>query len=77
VNDPGNTVRETIWLGGLRDEDGSKEVEHNLIQVDGVKDVAVSLDDGAVTVAYDASVISGDYIRRTLNSLGYSPYVRY
>ncbi|MBF7082670.1 heavy-metal-associated domain-containing protein [Desulfallas sp. Bu1-1] len=72
-----NAVRETIRVGGLRDEDGKKEIEHNLIQVDGVRDVRVSLNDQTVYVDYDAAVISGDYIRRTLNSLGYSPYVRY
>lgn len=72
-----NTAREIIRVGGLRDEDGKKEIEHNLIQVDGIRNVRVSLQDQAVHVDYDTSVISGDYIRRTLDSLGYSPYVRY
>ena len=69
--------KETLWVGGLRDSDGGREVEHNLIQVDGVRNVQVDLDEGAVTVDYDPAVISGEYLRRTLNSLGYSPFVRY
>lgn len=77
MSDTNNTISEKIWVGGLRDEDGSKEIEHNLIQVDGVQNVDISLNEGAVTVAYDSSVIDGNYIRRTLDSLGYSPYVRY
>lgn len=70
-------IQETVWVGGLHDLDGSREIEHNLIQVDGVRDVQVSLDEGRVTIDYDPAVISGEYLRRTLNSLGYSPYVRY
>jgi len=64
-------------VGGLCDADGVQEIEHNLIQVDGVRDVQVAIDVGAVTVSYDPAVISGEYLRRTLNSLGYSPYLRY
>ncbi len=37
------TVQETVWVGGLHDADGGREIEHNLIQVDGVRDVASSL----------------------------------
>ncbi|KAF1085846.1 hypothetical protein SPSYN_00575 [Sporotomaculum syntrophicum] len=75
VND--STFKETLWVGGLRDADGGREIEHNLTQVDGVRNVQVVLDEGTITVDYDPAVISGDYLRRTLNSLGYSPYVRY
>ncbi|WP_347489655.1 heavy-metal-associated domain-containing protein [Desulfoscipio sp. XC116] len=77
MGDKAGTARETIWVGGLHDVDGSREIEHNLIQVDGVQEVQVALDEGSVTVNYDPAVISGEYLRRTLNSLGYSPYVRY
>jgi len=76
LGDKHSSVQETFWVGGLCDEDGGWEIEHNLIQVDGVRDVQVALDEGAVTVNFDPAVISGDYLRRTLNSLGYSPYVR-
>lgn len=61
----------------MRGSEGGKEIEHNLIQVDGVVDVAVSPEQGTVAVDYDPAVISGEYIRRTLDSPGYSPYVRY
>ncbi|AGK99728.1 heavy-metal-associated domain-containing protein [Desulfoscipio gibsoniae] len=77
MGDNDRTVRETVWVGGLHDADGGREIEHNLIQVDGVEHVQVELNEGAVTVDYDPAVISGEYLRRTLNSLGYSPYVRY
>ncbi|WP_238492481.1 heavy-metal-associated domain-containing protein [Desulfotruncus alcoholivorax] len=62
-------------VGGLSDEDGKKEIEHNLIQIDGVQEVEVSLNDKTVTVNFDKTVINSDYILRTLNSLGYSPYI--
>jgi len=68
-------ARETIRVGGLRGDEGGKEIEHNLIQVDGVGEVVVSLEQRAVTVDYDPAVISGEYIRRTLDSLGYSPHI--
>lgn len=71
-----NRAQETIRVGGLRGDEGGKEIEHNLIQVDGVREVVVSLEQRAVTVDYDPAVISGEYIRRTLDSLGYSPYIR-
>ncbi len=77
MGDNVGTVQETVWVGGLRNADGGLEIKHNLIQVDGVRDVQVAVDEGAVTVNYDPAVISGEYLRRTLNSLGYSPYVRY
>jgi len=64
-------------VGGLSDEDGKKEIEHNLMQIDGVQEVEVSLNDNTVTVNFDSSVIGSDYILRTLNSLGYSPYIEY
>jgi len=77
LGDNVRSVQETVWVGGLHDSDGGLEIEHNLIQVDGVRKVQVAVDEGAVTVNYDPTVISGEYLRRTLNSLGYSPYVRY
>jgi len=65
-----------IRVGGLRGAGGAREIEHNLLQVDGVREVSVALDEGLVSVAYDPSVVSPAYLRRVLNSLGYSPYVR-
>ncbi|SFG99376.1 Copper chaperone CopZ [Desulfotomaculum arcticum] len=72
-----NSVSMSTRVGGLSDEGGKKEIEHNLMQVDGVQDVQVSLDEKKVTVNFDQTVISNDYILRTLNSLGYSPYIEY
>nr|WP_152947722.1 heavy-metal-associated domain-containing protein [Desulfofundulus thermobenzoicus] len=66
----------TFRVGGLQDDQGRKEIEHNLIQIDGVEEVRVSLEDGTVDVRYDPEVIRREYLERTLNSLGYSPYVR-
>ncbi len=77
MDDSVGTVQEKVWVGGLCGADSGLEIEHNLIQVDGVRDVQVAVDEGTVTVNYDPAVISGEYLRRTLNSLGYSPYVRY
>ena len=75
MDDAKNSTRMSARVGGLNDEDGKKEIEHNLIQVEGVQEVEVSLDDNTVTVNFDKTVISNDYILRTLNSLGYSPYI--
>ena len=75
MDDAKNSTRMSARVGGLSDEDGKKEIEHNLILVDGVQEVEVSLDDNTVTVNFDKTVISNDYILRTLNSLGYSPYI--
>ncbi|SHF16167.1 Copper chaperone CopZ [Desulfofundulus australicus DSM 11792] len=72
----GNSVRATFRVGGLWDSQGSKEIEHNLIQLDGVEEVQVSLENGTVEVRYDPAVIRREYLERTLNSPGYSPYVR-
>ncbi|MDQ0285281.1 copper chaperone CopZ [Desulfofundulus luciae] len=72
----GDSVTTTFRVGGLWDEQGSKEVEHNLIQLDGVEEVRVFLENGTVDVRYDPEVIRREYLERTLDSLGYSPYVR-
>lgn len=69
------TAHEVVRVGGLQGREGGREIEHNLIQVDGVIEVLVSPEQDTVTVQYDPAVTSGDYIRRTLNSLGYSPYL--
>jgi copper chaperone CopZ len=72
----GPGTEKTFLVGGLFSEQGKKEVEHNLIQIDGVQQVNVSLQNGAVKVHYDPEVIRDDYLARTLDSLGYSPRVR-
>lgn len=74
MKNPG--AEKTFLVDGLFSEEGKKEIEHNLIEIDGVQDVKVSLGDGAVKVQYDPSVIREDYLQRTLDSLGYSPRVR-
>lgn len=69
------TVRTSFKVGGVKDEDGRKEIEHNLIQIDGVRNVAVSLPEGLVSIEFDPGVMREEYLKRTLDSLGYSPYV--
>lgn len=34
-------ARTVIRVGGLKDQEGRKEIEHNLIQIDGVREVRV------------------------------------
>ncbi|MTI83340.1 MAG: heavy-metal-associated domain-containing protein [Firmicutes bacterium] len=72
----GPGTEKTFLVGGLFSEEGKKEVEHNLIQIDGVQQVNVSLSDSAVNVRYDPGVIRDEFLARTLDSLGYSPRVR-
>jgi len=72
----GPGTEKTFLVGGLFSEEGKKEVEHNLIQIDGVQQVNVSLSDSAVNVRYDSGVIRDEFLARTLDSLGYSPRVR-
>jgi len=74
MDSPG--TEKTFPVGGLFSKEGKKEVEHNLIQIDGVQKVNVSLDEGAVSIRYDPNVIREDYLERILDSLGYSPRVR-
>lgn len=63
-------------VGGLQDQAGRQEIEHNLIQIDGVREAKVSMPEKEVTILYDPGVIREEYLERTLDSLGYSPYVR-
>lgn len=70
------TARTVIRVGGLRGREGGREIEDNLIQIDGVKNVRVSLPESTVEIQFDPGVIRQEYLERTLNSLGYSPYVR-
>lgn len=74
MSDPG--TEKTFLVGGLFGEEGKKEVEHNLIQVDGVQQVDASPENGAVRIQYDPGTIREEYLARTLDSLGYSPRVR-
>lgn len=67
--------RAVFRVGGLWGEEGRKEIEHNLIQVDGVRQVEVLPDDHTVNIEYDPGVMREEYLERTLDSLGYSPYV--
>ncbi|MFZ5634629.1 MAG: heavy-metal-associated domain-containing protein [Bacillota bacterium] len=69
------TGRALFRVGGLKDQEGRKEIEHNLIQIDGVRNVRVSIPDRTVNVEFDPGVIREEYLERTLDSLGYSPYV--
>lgn len=72
----GDSKKHVFKVGGLHDELNGREIEHNLIQLDGVEEVRVSLAEGSVQVRYDPAVMNREYLTRTLNSLGYSPYVR-
>ncbi|MCL6478005.1 MAG: heavy-metal-associated domain-containing protein [Peptococcaceae bacterium] len=69
------TGRAVFRVGGLKDNAGREEIEHNLIQIDGVRNVQVSVPDQRVNVEFDPGVIREEYLERTLDSLGYSPYV--
>ncbi|WP_066634279.1 heavy-metal-associated domain-containing protein [Desulfolucanica intricata] len=69
-----NIITRTYKVGGLFDEQGQKEIEHNLIQVDGVKKVDISIPEHTVAVQFDSAAIEEDWIKRTLNSLGYAPF---
>lgn len=64
-----------LKVGGLRDVQGRREIEHNLIQIDGVRHVSVSVPTREINVEFDPRVIRKEYLERTLDSLGYSPYV--
>lgn len=64
-----------LKVGGLRDVQGHHEIEHNLIQIDGVRHVLVSVPKQEIYIEFDPQVIRKEYLERTLDSLGYSPYV--
>jgi len=70
-------TREQIFkVGGLWDEGNGREIEHNLLQIDGVEEVRASTAEGSVYVRHDPAVVSREFLERTLNSPGYSPCVR-
>lgn len=69
------SARTSFKVGGLKGENGRKEIEHNLIQIDGVRNVAVSVPESTVSIEFDPGVTREEYLKRTLDSLGYSPYV--
>jgi copper chaperone CopZ len=69
------SAKAVFRVGGLKGDEGGREIEHTLSQIDGVRAVRVSTGDGAVGVDFDPGVIGEDFIKRTLNSLGYSPYL--
>ena len=69
------SARAVFRVGGLKGDEGSREIEHTLAQIDGVHRVEVNKDNSTVDVGFDPGVIREDYLERTLNSLGYSPYV--
>ena len=71
------TVRTSFRVGGLKDDSGRKEIEHNLIQIDGVRRVAVSMQESTVNIEFEPGVIREEYLKRTLDSLGYSPYISF
>lgn len=62
-------------VGGLFDSRNQAEVRDVLLNIDGVRQVDVNLQQKRVDVTYDSSVLPADYLARTLNSLGYSPDV--
>lgn len=67
--------RAVFRVGGLKGDEGGKEIEHTLMQIDGVRSVRVNTGDSMVGVDFDPGVTGEEYLKRTLNSLGYSPYV--
>ncbi|MCF8010128.1 MAG: cation transporter [Clostridiales bacterium] len=70
-----NSINKTFVVGGLFSEEGVKEIEHNLIQIDGVEQVEASVNTGNVDIKYDPEVIQDVYIKKNLDTLGFSPRV--
>nr|WP_018086112.1 heavy-metal-associated domain-containing protein [Desulfurispora thermophila] len=62
-------------VGGLFDSQNQAEIKDVLQDIDGVQKVNVDLQEKRVDVTFDSTVLPADYLARTLNSLGYSPYV--
>jgi len=71
----GKTLKTNFIVGGLQDDRGRQEIEDNLKKIDGVVQVKASVADGTVDVQFDPDVIRSEYLERTLNSFGYSPYL--
>ena len=64
-----------LKVGGLKGMEGGKEIEDAFSQIDGVRSVKVSIADSTVRIDFDPGIIREDFIKRTLNTLGYSPYI--
>lgn len=61
----------TLTVNGMSCGHCVKAVEGSVGELDGVKNVKVHLSDSKVDVEYDASVVSLDAIKETIDDQGY------
>ncbi|MFZ5642757.1 MAG: heavy-metal-associated domain-containing protein [Bacillota bacterium] len=71
----GNYSKSILKVGGLSGNEGRKEIEDTFHEIDGVKSVKVNMNDSTVIIEFNPEIIREDFIKRTLNSLGYSPFI--
>lgn len=65
-------VRATFKLGGLNSPDNKRNIEDTLSDIDALEDVHVDMNSREISLNYDPDRINEDYIKTTLNSMGYS-----
>ncbi|MHB1167365.1 MAG: heavy-metal-associated domain-containing protein [Carboxydocellales bacterium] len=65
-------VSTTFKLGGLYSTDNKRNVEDTLRDIDALDNVHVDLAASELTLNYDPDRVNEDYLKNTLNSLGYS-----
>lgn len=64
--------KKTYRLGGLTSNYSEKRVEETLSQMHSIKNVDVNMNKKEVTFSYEPDEIEEDFIKSTLNALGYS-----
>lgn len=68
---PAQIVETSLSIGGMTCDDCVKSVAKGLNQLDGITDVAVTLEDSTAVVKYDASLVSLDDMRAAIERRGY------
>lgn len=64
-------IKEDITVGGMSCKHCVKAVTEAIKELDGVKKVKVSLEDGLATVEYDDQKVNPDAIKAAIKEAGY------
>jgi len=65
-------VRANFKLSGLNSPDNKRNIEDTLSDIDALENVHVDMNSREISLNYDPDRVNEDYIKTTLNSMGYS-----
>jgi copper chaperone CopZ len=67
-----NTQKRTYTLGGVFDERAKSKIEYTLNEMKTISDVQVDLNSKQVSFQFVPEQIQEEFIKNTINTLGYS-----